>query len=107
MSGSPGDVGNILAQALKMQKSVQEAQAELAAMRVEATAGGGAASATVDGMGAIQGVRLSDEAVASGDRAMLEEMVMAAIAEAQRKAKADHDERMAKVTGGLNLPGLL
>lgn len=107
MSGSLGDMGNILAQAQKMQKSLEDARTELREARIDGTAGGGVVQAVVDGMGVVQSVTISPEAAGGGDAAMLEDLVLAALKDAQSRAKRDHDDRMSKVTGGLNLPGLI
>ncbi|MEL6432048.1 MAG: YbaB/EbfC family nucleoid-associated protein [Planctomycetota bacterium] len=107
MSGSFGDMGNLLEQAQRMQKSLEDARTELREARIVGQAGGGAVRATVDGMGTVHGVEVSPDAAKSGDSSMLGELVLAALNDAQSRAKRDHDERMAKVTGGLNLPGLL
>lgn len=106
MSGSSGDLGNILAQAQKMQKALEEARAELRDARIDGTAGGGVVSATVNGMGDVVGMRFAEEAAKGGDAGMLQDLAVAALKDAQARAKRSHDERMAKVTGGMNLPGL-
>ncbi len=100
-------MGNLLAQAQKMQKALEEARSELRDARIDGTAGGGVVRVAVDGMGNVQSVRLSDEALSGADRGLLEEMLLAAISDAQARAKRQHDERLAKVTGGMDLPGLL
>lgn len=105
MSGSTGDLGNILAQAQKMQKALEEARAELRDARIDGTAGG-VVSATVDGMGNVIAMRFSDQALDGGDTAMLQDLTVAALRDAQTRAKRQHDERLAKVTGGMSLPGL-
>ena len=106
MSGSFGDMGNLLEQAQRMQKSLEDARSELREARIDGTAGGGAVQVSVDGMGTVQGVRVSEDAAKMGDSSMLSELVLAALTDAQTRAKREHDERMSKVTGGLNLPGL-
>ena len=106
MSGSFGEMGNILAQAQKMQKGLEEARGELRDARIDGTAGGGVVRASVDGMGDIQEIHLSDEVANGGDTSMLQDLLIAAIKDAQTRAKRQHDERLAKVTGGMNLPGL-
>ena len=85
-------MGNLLEQAQRMQKSLEDARTALREARIVGQAGGGAVRATVDGKMRV---------------VMLGELVLAALNDAQSRAKRDHDERMAKVTGGLNLPGLL
>ena len=99
-------MGNILAQAQKMQKGLEEARAELRDARIDGTAGGGVVRATVDGMGGILEIHLSDEVAGGGDKAMAQDLLVAAIKDAQTRAQRQHDERLAKVTGGMNLPGL-
>lgn len=105
MSGSFGEMGNLLAQAQKMQKSLEDAREELRDARIEGSAGG-ACRAIVDGMGNLQGLSITRDAPGPGS-SDLEELVLMAVQAAQRDAKTLHDERMAKVTGGMNLPGLL
>ena len=107
MSGSFGEMGNLLAQAQKMQKALEEAREELREARIEGVSGGGMASATVDGMGTVLGVHVSEEARQGSDSGTLGDMVLTAIRDAQSRAQKMNDERMSKVTGGMNLPGLL
>ena len=63
-------------------------------------------SATGNGMGDVVDMRFADEAAQGGDAGMLQDLAVAALKDAQARAKRSHDERMAKVTGGMNLPGL-
>ena len=104
MSGSFGEMGNLLAQAQEMDKRVREALEELAEARIDGTAGGGVVGATVDGLGVVQGVHVSDEALRGTDRAGIEEMLVVALKDAQARAKRQREERMTKVTGGVQLP---
>jgi len=106
MSSSFGEMGNLLKQAQKMQRAMDEAREELRDARVEGTAGGGAVRVEVTGDGRVEKVALTDEVVASGDRAMLEELLLAALRDGLTKASRMSEERLSKVTGGLNLPGL-
>ncbi len=104
MSGSFGEMGNLLAQAQEMDKRVREALEELGEARIDGTAGGGVVGATVDGLGIIQDVHISDEALRGINREGVQEMLVAAINDAQARAKRERDERMTKVTGGVQLP---
>lgn len=104
MSGSFGEMGNLLAQAQEMNKRVQGALAELAEARIDGTAGGGMVGATVDGTGAVQSVNVSEEALRGADRATLQEMIVAALTDAQTRARRQRDERMSQVTGGVQFP---
>ena len=103
MSGSFGEMGNLLAQAQKMQKSLEEAREELRGASIEGLAGG-SCKAVVDGMGNLKSVSIAESGPSGAE---LEELVLLAVQNAQAEAKKRHDERMAKVTGGMNLPGLL
>lgn len=103
MSGSFGEMGNLLAQAQKMQKSLEEAREELRGASIEGLAGG-SCKAVVDGMGNLKSVSIAENGPSGAE---LEELVLLAVQNAQAEAKKRHDERMAKVTGGMNLPGLL
>ena len=107
MSGSFGEMGNLLKQAQKMQKAMDEAREELRAATVEGTAGGGVVCATVRGDGQVEKIEISDEALRQGDKSLLEEMVLAAVRDGIARANRLSEERLSKVTGGLNLPGLM
>lgn len=107
MSGTFGEMGNLLKQAQQMQREIDRAREELRTLRVEGTAGGGAVRIEVNGEGMVLKVRIAPEAVASGDAALLEETVLAAMRDALQRANATREERLSRVTGGLNLPGML
>jgi DNA-binding YbaB/EbfC family protein len=106
MSGSFGDMGNLLKQAQAMQRELDRVQRELAAEEVEGTAGAGFVRVRVSGEGQVTAVELSDEVVAGGDKAMLEDLLLAALRDGLSKASKLRQERLSRVTGGLNLPGL-
>ena len=93
-----------LKQAKKMQEDMATAQAELEAKEYSATAGGGMVTATVDGKHLLRSLELNPEAVDPEDTEMLSDMIMAAVNEAVRKAQAESEETMGKLTGGMNLP---
>ena len=107
MSGSFGEMGNLLKQAQKMQRAVDEAREELSKSTVEGTAGGGVVRAMVTGEGMLERIEIADEVLRAGDKGLLEELVLAAVRDGITRATRMRDERMAKVTGGLQLPGLL
>ena len=102
--GGPGNMQSMLRQAQKMQEDMAAAQAELEEKEYTATAGGGMVTATVDGKHLIRSLELNPEAVDPEDTEMLSDMIMAAVNEAVRKAQADSEETMGKLTGGMNLP---
>jgi nucleoid-associated protein EbfC len=92
----------------QLQAKVQELQQRLDSQEVSASAGGGMVKATVDGKGSIRGLRIDPAVVDPQDVEMLEDLVIAAVTEAQTKARSLYEEEMRKATGGLplQLPGL-
>jgi len=107
MSGSLGDMGNLLKQAQEMQRNLDRAREELRSTTVEGTAGGGAVRVVLSGDRRVQSLEISDDVVGSGDKAMVEDLVLAALRDGMTKAESLAERTMAKVTGGMNLPGLL
>lgn len=103
MSGTFGEMGNLLKQAQQMQREIDRAREELKKARIEGSAGGGV-RVEVDGEGSIARVSIQPEAAA--DVRLLEEMVLYALRDAQARAAKMRDERLGKVMGGLPLPGL-
>ena len=99
--GMPGNMGNIIKQAQKMQRQMEEAQKELEEKEVTAAAGGGAVEVTVSGKKEITKVKLSEEVVDPDDIEMLEDLIMAATNEALRQMEEMALSSMAKITGGL------
>ena len=109
MGGLPfnlGDMGGILKQAQEMQRKMARVQEELKERVVEAAAGGGMVTAQANGQQELLSVKISKEVVDPNDLAMLEDLVVAAVNGALKKAKELHEKELGKVTGGLNLPGL-
>jgi len=102
----PGDLGNLLKQAQKMQREMDLAREEIADMTVEGSAGGGAARVEVNGDGTVKAVHLSSEAQEGDDKSALEDLILAAIRDAQTRAEQVKRERLSEVTGGMDLPGL-
>ena len=97
---------NMIRQAQKMQQEMLKMQAEMETKEYEATAGGGVVTAAVNGKHEIVRLVIDPEAVDPEDVEMLQDMVIAAVNEAMRKAEADSAQNMSKLTGGLNLGGL-
>ena len=106
MTGSFGEMGSLLKQAQQMQRDLDRVREELRTRTVEGTAGGGAVRVLVSGDRRIGKIEIADEVVAAGDRAALEDLVLAALRDGVDKAAAMAEEAMARVTGGVNLPGL-
>ena len=97
----PGNMNNLMKQAQKMQRQMEESQKELETKEFTAKAGGGAVEVTVTGKKEVMKVKLSQEVVDPDDVEMLEDLVMAATNEALRMAEDANAEVMNKMTGGL------
>jgi len=102
----PGDLGNLLKQAQKMQREMDLAREEISGMTLEGSAGGSAARVEVDGNGTVKAVHLSAEARGGDDVSALEDLILAAVQDAQTRAEQVKRERLSEVTGGMDLPGL-
>jgi len=101
------NIQKMMKEAQKMQERLAQAQQDLAAETVEASAGGGKVTVTVTGSGDITAVKISPDVVDPQDVEMLEDLVLSGVREAQEAARKLQAERMGKVTGGLGgLPGL-
>ena len=106
MSKGTSPFGNIVKQAQELQERLGQIQEEAAARSVEAAAGGGMVTAVVSGRLEIVALRIDPEIIKSGDREMLQDLIIAAVNQAIRKAQEMMAEEMKKVTGGLKIPGL-
>jgi DNA-binding YbaB/EbfC family protein len=106
MVGGLGDMSNLLKQAQQMQARLGKLDADLKERILEGTAGGGAVKAYINGAMEMVAVKLDKEAVDPDDVETLEEMIQVAVAQGLKKARELKEAEMAKVTGGLNLPGL-
>ena len=103
--GMPGNMSNLMKQAQKMQRQMEESQKELETKEFTAKSGGGAVEVTVTGKKEVTKVKLSEEVVDPDDIEMLEDLVMAATNEALRMAEEANTEVMSKMTGGLGMGG--
>jgi nucleoid-associated protein EbfC len=99
-------MGNLAKLAQQMQADMARAQQELEELRVEGTAGGGVVRAVVTGKQDIVSLTIDPSAVDPDDVEMLQDLVVAAVKEAQDQARRTAEERLSRVTGGLRLPGL-
>lgn len=109
MKGMPpmgGNMNNLLKQAQKLQKQIEDMREEIEKRTVEASSGGGAVTAVVTGKKEIVEIKLKKEVVDPDDVEMLQDLILAALNEALNKANEMMEQEMAKVTGGLNVPGL-
>ena len=98
------DIMKILQQAQEMQGRLQQVQDELAQKTVIAAAGGGMVSVEADGRGQLRKVSIDPSVVNPADVEMLEDLILVAVGEAQKKAAALAQEEMGKLAGGLQLP---
>ena len=103
--GMPGNMSNLMKQAQKMQRQMEESQKALEEKEFVASAGGGAVEVTVTGKKEITKVKLSEEVVDPDDIEMLEDLIMAAVNEAIRKVEEETQNSMSKLTGGLGMGG--
>lgn len=97
----PGNMNNLMKQAQKMQRQMEETTRALEEKEYKATAGGGAVTVTVSGKKEVTSVKLSQEVVDPDDIEMLEDLIMAATNEAFRQMEEDSSSAMSKLTGGM------
>ncbi len=98
-----GGMGNIMKQAQAMQEKMQRAQEEIAKLEVTGEAGAGMVKVTMLGNHNVRRVSI-DESLMQDDKEMLEDLIAAAINDAVRRVEASSKEKMAGVTGGMQLP---
>jgi len=101
-----GGGGNMMKQFQKMQEDVARIQAEVEAGEYTACAGGGAVEVSVNGAHEVKNIKIKPEVVDPEDVEMLEDLLMASINEAMRKATDTMEREMGKATGGMNIPGM-
>ncbi len=101
------NIQKLMKEAQKAQRQMAEAQERLAAMQVEGSAGGGMVTVTATGDGTVSKVRIDPGAIDPDDVTLLEDLVTAAVADAQRKAKELQESELGSAVGGLGaMPGL-
>ncbi len=102
------DMGKMMKQARKLQEKIGKLQEELGSKTVEASTGGGMVKVVATGKREIESIEISPEVVDADDIEMLQDLTLAAINEALRKAEELASEEMSKIAGGMNLklPGL-
>ena len=98
--------GDMMKQVQKMQARMMELQEELNAKEIEGSAGGGMVKAIVTGKGDLKAVRIDPQVIKDGDIEMLEDLIVAAITQAQESASKLNQDTMSELTGGMNIPGL-
>ena len=100
------NMANMMKQAQRMQQQMLQMQQDLEEKEYQATAGGGVVTAVLTGKKQLKSVTIDPEAVDPEDVEMLQDLVVAAVNEALRKAEEDANASMGKLTGGMNLGGL-
>ncbi len=100
--GMPGNMNNLMKQAQKMQRQMEENQKALEEQEFTASAGGGAVEVTISGKKLVTKVHLAEEVVDPDDIEMLEDLIAAATNEAYRKVEEAQQSAMSRLTGGLS-----
>ncbi|PKN70141.1 MAG: YbaB/EbfC family nucleoid-associated protein [Deltaproteobacteria bacterium HGW-Deltaproteobacteria-12] len=98
--------GNIMKQAKKMQERIGQMQQELETRTIDAQAGGGMVKVVVNGKFEIVSLKIEKDVVNPEDIEMLQDLIVAAVNEGIRKAQEMASAEMAKITGGMNIPGM-
>lgn len=98
------DIFKILQQAQEMQGRLAQIQEELAQRTVPGSAGGGMVTVEADGKGQLRRIRIDPSLLTQGDAEMLEDLIVVAVGDAQKKASELAQEEMGKLAGGMNLP---
>ena len=97
------NIQQVMKQAQQMQERLEKQMAEL---RVEASAGGGMVTAVVNGAKQVQSIKIDPEVVSKEDVEMLQDLIVAAVNDAQRKADEELQKTMGGMMGGLRIPGM-
>ena len=105
-TGMPGGMNNLMKQAQRVQRQMEEMQKELEAKEFEGTAGGEAVKVIVTGKKQVVSVGLKPEVVDPEDIEMLQDLIVAAANEALRQIEEYHEQKMGGISGGLNIPGI-
>jgi nucleoid-associated protein EbfC len=103
----PGiDIQHLMRQARKLEKAMEDARGSLDQISVEAESGGGLVKVKMDGRCALLKIEIDPKAIDPNDKALLEDLVAAAVNAGGDKARAAADEHLKKATGGIRVPGL-
>ena len=99
-------IGKLMKQAARVQRQMEEVQAQLAARTVEATSGGGVVKVVAKCDGTVASIKIDPQAINAGDAQLLEDLILTAANNALSQAKEISTVEMGKVTSGFSLPGL-
>jgi nucleoid-associated protein EbfC len=100
-------IGKLMKQAARIQRQMEDTQAQLAAKTVEATSGGGVVKVSAKCDGSLAAIKIDPQAVNPADVQLLEDMLLTAVNSALAQAKEISTAEMGKVTQGFNIPGLV
>jgi hypothetical protein len=100
-------MGNMMKQAQKLQSKMLKMQEELAEKTVESSAGGGMVKVVANGKQQIVSIQIEEEVIDPEEAEMLQDLVLAAVNDALSKSQEMVSAEMTKLTGGLNIPGLV
>lgn len=103
-SGGKGGLGNLMKQAQQMQSRMQKVQEEIAQMEVVGESGAGMVKVTVNGAHSCRRVEIDPSLMTDEDKEMLEDLIAAAFNDASRRLDEAQKDKMAQVTGGMQLP---
>jgi DNA-binding YbaB/EbfC family protein len=98
------DFAGMMKQAAQLQAKMQALQGELETLQVEGMAGGGVVTVTLNGKGELKSVRIDDSLLKPEDKEIVEDLLVAAHADARKKSEAVMQDKMKQLTGGLPLP---
>ncbi len=99
-------IGKFVKQAARVQRQIEEVQAQLALRTVEASSGGGVVKVVAKCDGTVSSLKIDPQAINPGDAQLLEDLILAAVNNALSRAKEISSAEMGKVTSGFSLPGL-
>ncbi|MBE7012989.1 MAG: YbaB/EbfC family nucleoid-associated protein [Ruminococcaceae bacterium] len=105
--GGMGNMSNMIKQAQKMQQDMLKMQEEMETSGFEAASGGGAVTVKATGKKEITEIKINPEVVDADDIEMLEELIMVAVNDVMKKIDNANQEKLGRLTGGMNIPGLL
>lgn len=100
------DINQVMQQAQQFQKRMADVQDEMAARQMTSTVGGGMVTVTVNGKNELLSLKIEPEIINPDDPNMLQDLIVAGVNDAMRKAREAMQVEMRKLTGGLNIPGL-
>lgn len=99
------NIGQLMKQAQEMQAKMAEVQAQLEAVEMTGSAGGGMVQATLNGKGDLKKLKIDKSLLDPEEVEVLEDLILAAFSDARQKVATHAEEEMQKLTGGLKLPG--